>query len=685
MKTKNMGITIFIFTCIFRHKVLEYPTNYQQHSQITGLYFHSNLTKVHSIPLHLHHRFSEQTVKNLATMKRNLLFAILLLLLSGYHQAFAATNIKKVAPTFWWAGMKNPELQILLYGDGISSAEVSISSNDITLQDVVKQENPNYLILYLDLSKAIPQHFDILLKQGKKQTKIPYELKQRKENASAVEGFNSSDVLYLIMPDRFANGNPSNDIIPGMLEANIDRNEPFARHGGDLKGIEKHLDYIADLGVTSIWLNPIQENDMKEGSYHGYATTDYYRVDPRFGTNEDYVRLIEKTHERGMRVVMDMIFNHCGSDHPWMKDIPSHDWFNNLDNYVQTNHDKEAYFDPYVSDYDKETMLNGWFVPSMPDLNQKNPHVAKYLIQNSIWWIEYCGVDGIRQDTYPYADVDMMRNWCTEVMNEYPEYNIVGEAWMNYTIGSAYWQKGSRLNFGQDTELKSVMDFRLMGIASKAFHEETGYSGGLHTIFEHMCYDYVYPDIYNVLRFLENHDTDRFLPSMPKSVDDLYAFKQGVTFLLTIPGIPQLYYGQELLMNGTKEKGDGYIRLDVPGGWPGDKVNQFEASGRSEVQNDAWNFLRTLLKWRKGNDIIAKGKMKHFMVNQGVYVYERSLDGRSVLVLMNGSDKEVNLPLARYAEVLRGKTSGKEILTGKEIPLGDELSLAPKGIFVLEM
>lgn len=506
-------------------------------------------------------------------------------------------------------------------------------------------------------------------------------MKARKPNADRIKGFDSSDVLYLIMPDRFANGDPSNDQIPMRTAYKVDRNSPNARHGGDLAGIEQHLDYIEDLGVTAIWLNPVLENDMEGGSYHGYATTDYYRVDPRFGTNEDYVRLIEKTHERGMRVVMDMIFNHCGSDHPWMKDIPSHDWFNHLDNYVQTNHDKEAYFDPYVSDYDKETMLNGWFVPSMPDLNQKNPHVAKYLIQNSIWWIEYCGVDGIRQDTYPYADVDMMRRWCTEVMNEYPEYNIVGEAWMNYTIGSAYWQKGSRLNFGQDTELKSVMDFRLMGIASKAFHAE----GGLPMIFEHMCYDYVYPDIYNVLRFLENHDTDRFLPSMPKSVDDLYAFKQGVTFLLTIPGIPQLYYGQELLMNGTKEKGDGYIRLDVPGGWPGDKVNQFEASGRSEVQNDAWNFLRTLLKWRKGNDIIAKGKMKHFMVNQGVYVYERSLDGRSVLILMNGSDKEVNLPLARYAEVLRGKTSGKEILTGKEIPLGDELSLAPKGIFVLEM
>ena len=615
-------------------------------------------------------------------MNRHLFLSLLLALFAS--STLSADNLK-IEPAFWWSGMKNPELQLMVYGKDIAGYLPSVKYPGVQLKSSVALESPNYLLIYLDVEKAKPGRFDITFTKDKKSFNYSYELKARKPNADRIKGFDSSDVLYLIMPDRFANGDPSNDQIPMRTAYKVDRNSPNARHGGDLAGIEQHLDYIEDLGVTAIWLNPVLENDMEGGSYHGYATTDYYRVDPRFGTNEDYVRLIEKTHERGMRVVMDMIFNHCGSDHPWMKDIPSHDWFNNLDNYVQTNHDKEAYFDPYVSDYDKETMLNGWFVPSMPDLNQKNPHVAKYLIQNSIWWIEYCGVDGIRQDTYPYADVDMMRNWCTEVMNEYPEYNIVGEAWMNYTIGSAYWQKGSRLNFGQDTELKSVMDVRLMGIASKAFHEETGYSGGLHTIFEHMCYDYVYPDIYNVLRFLENHDTDRFLPSMPKSVDDLYAFKQGVTFLLTIPGIPQLYYGQELLMNGTKEKGDGYIRLDVPGGWPGDKVNQFEASGRSEVQNDAWNFLRTLLKWRKGNDIIAKGKMKHFMVNQGVYVYERSLDGRSVLVLMNGSDKEVNLPLARYAEVLRGKTSGKEILTGKEIPLGDELSLAPKGIFVLEM
>ena len=606
----------------------------------------------------------------------------LLLSLSTY----AAMNVNKIDPPFWYAGMQNPELQLMVYGEDIGNSSVTVNYPGVSLSSTVKLESPNYLIVYLRLEKDVkPGKVALTFAQGKKKIVKEYELKARGKKSCEHKGFDASDALYLLMPDRFANGNPDNDQIPGMAEYKVDRNDPNARHGGDLAGIEQNLDYFSDLGITALWFTPVLENNMTGGSYHGYATTDYYKVDPRFGTNEEYQQLISKCHDRGIKIVMDMIFNHCGSDHPWMKDIPSHDWFNNLDNYVQTNHDKEAYFDPYVSDYDKETMLNGWFVPSMPDLNQKNPHVAKYLIQNSIWWIEYCGVDGIRQDTYPYADVDMMRNWCTEVMNEYPEYNIVGEAWMNYTIGSAYWQKGSRLNFGQDTELKSVMDFRLMGIASKAFHEETGYSGGLHTIFEHMCYDYVYPDIYNVLRFLENHDTDRFLPSMPKSVDDLYAFKQGVTFLLTIPGIPQLYYGQELLMNGTKEKGDGYIRLDVPGGWPGDKVNQFEASGRSEVQNDAWNFLRTLLKWRKGNAVIAKGKMKHFMVNQGVYVYERSLDGRSVLILMNGSDKEVNLPLARYAEVLRGKTSGKEILTGKEIPLGDELSLAPKGIFVLEM
>ncbi len=615
-------------------------------------------------------------------MNRPLFLSLLLALFAT--GIVKAENIK-VEPAFWWSGMKNPELQLMVYGKDIAGYRPTVNTPGIYLKSTVTLESPNYLLIYLDLADARPGHFDITFTKDKSQFTYSYELKARKPGASAIKGFDSSDVLYLIMPDRFANGNPANDNLPMRTHYKVDRNDPNARHGGDLAGIEQHLDYIADLGVTAIWLNPVLENDMEGGSYHGYATTDYYRVDPRFGTNEEYVNLIEKTHQKGMRVVMDMIFNHCGSDHPWMKDIPSRDWFNHLDQYVQTNHDKECYFDPYASDYDRDRMLNGWFVETMPDLNQKNPHVAKYLIQNSIWWIEYAGVDGIRQDTYPYADVDMMRDWCLAVMQEYPDYNIVGEAWMNYTIGSAYWQKGSRLNFGKDTELKSVMDFNLMGLASQAFHEETGWSGGMHTLFEHMCYDFVYPDIYHVLRFLENHDTDRFLPSMPESSDSLYAFKQAVTFLLTIPGIPQLYYGQELLMNGSKQKGDGYVRRDVPGGWPGDAVNQFEAAGRTAVQNEAWNFMQTLLKWRKGNEVIAKGKMKHFMVNQSVYVYERSLDGKQVVVMLNGSRQTVDLPLDRYQEILKGKTTAQDILTNRVVPFGQTIKIEPKGILVLEL
>ena len=448
-------------------------------------------------------------------MKRNLLFIILLLLLPGLHQVFAASTIKKVAPTFWWAGMKNPELQILLYGDRISSADVSLSADNITLQEVVKQENPNYLVLYLDLSKAAPQNFDIILKQGKKQTKIPYELKQRRPNASAVEGFDSSDVLYLIMPDRFANGNPSNDIIPGMLEGNVDRNEPFARHGGDLKGIENHLDYIADLGVTSIWLNPIQENDMKEGSYHGYAITDYYQVDRRFGSNEEFRKLTQEANAKGLKVVMDMIFNHCGSDNYLFKDMPSKDWFNFEGNYVQTSFKTATQMDPYASDYEKKIAIDGWFTLTMPDFNQRNRHVATYLIQSSIWWIEYAGINGIRQDTHPYADFDMMARWCKAVNEEYPKFNIVGETWLGNNALISYWQKDSRLAYPKNSNLPTVMDFPLMEEMNKAFDEETTeWNGGLFRLYEYLSQDIVYSHPMSLLTFLDNHDTSRFYLSL---------------------------------------------------------------------------------------------------------------------------------------------------------------------------
>lgn len=609
-------------------------------------------------------------------MRKNLLLSLIIcLLFPGFLSAKGIT----AEPAFWWSGMKNPELQLMVYGENIASFRPSVSYPGVKLKSSVALESPNYLLVYLDVENAQPGTFDITFTKDKKQIKMPYELKARKKDACKIKGFYSSDVLYLIMPDRFANGDPSNDNLVMKTAYKTDRNDPSARHGGDLAGIEKHLDYIEDLGVTAIWLNPVLENDMQGGSYHGYATTNYYRVDPRFGTNEDYVRLIDKTHAKGMRVVMDMIFNHCGSDHIWMKDVPSKDWFNNLDKYVETSHVKEVYFDPYASEYDTRRMVDGWFVPSMPDLNQRNPHVATYLIQNSIWWIEYSGVDGIRQDTYPYADYKMMVDWCNAIYREYPDYNIVGEAWMNQTMGTAFWQKDSKLNERGNTMLKSVMDFRLMGLSHSAFF---GDAGGMQALYEHLAYDYAYADIYNVLRFLDNHDTDRFLPAMPEKLD---AFKQGIAFMLTIPGIPQFYYGTELLMNGTKQKGDGYIRLDVPGGWPGDAVNQFEASGRTDIQNEAWNYMQKLLKWRKGNEVIAKGKMKHFVPQNGVYVYARNLNGKQVVVIMNGNAKESVLPLDRYDEILKGYTSGKDVITGKVVSLQKELTLGAKDVLVLEL
>lgn len=610
-------------------------------------------------------------------MKKIILFFFLVVItISTTH----AREVR-VEPSFWWSGMEEPELQLMVYGENIAGYTPEVTSKNVRIKESVRMESPNYLLLYLDILGSSPETFDILFTDGKEKITYSYELKERNPDRFHIESFDASDVLYLIMPDRFANGDPSNDQIPMRMPYKVDRNHHSARHGGDLKGISDRLDYLADLGVTAIWLNPVLENDMEGGSYHGYATTDYYRVDPRFGTNEEYANLIADAHSRGMKVVMDMIFNHCGSDHPWVKDVPSTDWFNNLGEYVQTSHMKEMYFDPYASEYDKSKMVDGWFVPTMPDLNQRNRHVAKYLIQNSIWWIEYSGVDGIRQDTYPYADYDMMVDWIEAVEKEYPQYNIVGEAWLNNPIGTSFWQRNSPIN-PNNTKLKSVMDFRFMGLSHSAFFEETGeWNGGLHGIYDHMTYDFIYPDIYNVLRFLDNHDTDRFLKEYPS---DLAGWKQGITFLLTMPGTPQIYYGTELLMNGNKSRSDGDIRLDVPGGWPGDKTDHFTAEGRDRLQNEAFDFMKKLLHWRQGNDVIAYGDMKHYVLQKGVYVYERYLGDESVLIFMNGTSKQVEINLDRYAESIRDRTGWTDLLSGRNVSLEKTLTLAPKEVLVLE-
>jgi glycosidase len=611
-------------------------------------------------------------------MKNKFILCVLIVLFAG--ASIEAQQIDRIEPLFWWSGMKNPELQLMVYGKDISDYRPSIDYPGVYLKSKVIVESPNYLILYLDVSEAQPGKFDIVFTSDQTKITYPYELKQRRDNTSDIKGYDSSDVLYLIMPDRFANGDTTNDQLPMTAEYTVDRTRPGARHGGDLLGIEQHLDYLENLGVTAIWLNPVLENDGRGGSYHGYFATDMYNIDRRLGSNEDYLRLIDKTHKRGMKVVMDMVFNHIGANHPWVLDKPAKDWFN-VSPSQRGNHAKEIFYDNYASRYDSDVMKYAGFGI---DLNQANPHVATYLIQNSIWWIEYARIDAIRQDTYPYADYDMMREWNIRVMEEYPQFNIVGEIWTEYTIGTAWWQKGSKLNFGKDTELKSVMDFTLMSIASEIFNDKTAPNGRLQKLYTHMCYDFVYPDIQNVLRFLENHDTDRFLREKP---EDLQAYKQGLAFLLTIPGTPQLYYGQELLMYGTKSApgGDGNIRLDVPGGWPDDTENWFTPEGRSAMQNEAWNYLQTLLRWRKNNKIISEGTMIHFQPNQGVYVYERHLNGQSVIVILNGANQEVNLSLSRYNEILRGKTKGTDIITNRVIPLAGELKINAKEVLILEM
>ena len=615
-------------------------------------------------------------------MKHALILLIVFLFSWGGGQTALAMEIKKVAPSFWWAGMKNPELQILLYGEDLALSDVSVSGEGIYLKETVRQDNPNYLLLYLDLSEAKAQTFQILLKHGKKKLQIPYELKSRVRRGEDVKGFTSEDVLYLIMPDRFANGNPENDVVDGMREKKVDRADSFARHGGDIQGISNHLDYIADLGVTAIWLNPTQENDMESGSYHGYAITDYYQIDRRFGSNEDFCALVEKAHEKNLKVVMDMIFNHCGSENYLFKDKPSKDWFNYRSNYVQTSFKTASVMDIHASAFEKKIATDGWFTSVMPDFNQRNRHVARYLIQSSIWWIEYAGINGIRQDTHPYADFDFMSQWCKEVLDEYPYFNIVGETWLNSNVLVSYWQKNSKLAAPLNSNLPTVMDFPLQALMNQAFDEETGeWGGGLYKLYDYQTQDLVYANPMNLLTFLDNHDTSRFAQT-DEMAKNLKRYKQAMVFLLTTRGIPQIYYGTEILMTGDKGKGDGDLRKDFPGGWQGDTRNCFVENGRTALENEAFEFTRQLLNWRKGNQVIGKGSLKHYSIQNGVYVYQREFNGKSVVVFMNGTDDSKELDLTPYQEILP-RENALDVLTGKNVNLSGKLRLDERENLIL--
>lgn len=594
-----------------------------------------------------------------------------------------AMEVSRMEPSFWWTGMKNPELQIMLYGKDIAKSKVQLDYDGVRIKEVVQVENPNYLFVYLELrDNTRPGIMQIELTEGKNTIRKPFELKQRSNRPGAM-GFSSGDVMYLITPDRFVNGIPEND---NLDTVKVNRQRPGSRHGGDLRGIINKLDYIEDLGFTTVWLNPVLENRMPGGSYHGYAITDFYNVDPRFGTNEEYCELVDKAHEKGMKVVMDMIFNHCGSSHWWMKDMPASDWLNNQGNFVQTTHYKWTLMDIHAPESEKDILVNGWFGRGMPDLNQRNRHLATYLIQNSIWWIEYARIDGIRQDTHPYADYDFMARWCQEVENEYPDFNIVGEAWYPRITASAWWQ-GNSPNNNSNSHLKTVMDFDLSFTAKDAFTDESssreGSEAGLFKLYEVIAQDYLFADPDNILTFLDNHDLGRF---MKKEEKDLRRYKQAIAFLLTTRGIPQIYYGTEILMYGEKKDGDGNIRKDFPGGWPDDEVDAFTKEGRTLLQNEAWDYMQKILHWRKMSSPVKEGKLIHYTPDRtGCYVYARIKDGQTVLVVLNGTDNEQLLPMSRFSEVIGKYQAGKDIITGKSVSVAETVKLPPRGVFIIDL
>ena len=607
--------------------------------------------------------------------------------------------IDRIDPTDWFVGLKNPQVQLMVYGKNIAAVQrVATDYPGVVVDSVVRLDSPNYLFVYLNLRQAKPGTMTLQFDK----VKVQYQLKQREMAGDKRIGFDNSDVLYMLMPDRFAQGQGHQPQVKGMRPYKEDRSQPSLRHGGDLNGIREHLDYFNELGVTALWLTPVLENDSPDSdngysTYHGYATTDYYRVDPRFGTNDDYRRLCDEAHQKGLKVVMDMIFNHSGFEHPWTHDMPSRDWLNlpqwlveskgtsdaRGTSFLQTSYKLTPVKDPYASQVDLKETTEGWFVPTMPDLNQRNPHLMRYLIQNSIWWIETIGIDGIRMDTYPYAFAEGMAQWMKELDEEYPNFNTVGETWVTEPAYTAAWQKDSRLS-EHNSYLKTVMDFSFFDKLAQAKNEETdAWWKGLNRLYNSFVYDYLYEDPTHVMAFIDNHDTDRFLGNGHDSL----ALKQALALLLTVRRIPQIYYGTEIMMNGTKEITDGHVRKDFPGGFPGDKHNAFTREGRTRAQQSMFNWLSRLLHWRRGNETIIRGYQTQFIPYNGIYVVTRRWHRNTVMTILNGTTQDAVLDISRYQELFddgQDVSRVQDIPTGRYYDLTKNLTLKPRQTLVLE-
>jgi glycosidase len=594
-----------------------------------------------------------------------------------------SAQIDRMEPPFWFEGMNKSEVQILFYGKNIAQNSVQVS-NDVVITNVTKTENPNYLFVTIDTKNVKAQNLEFTLTNGKKSFKKGFEIKTRRPNSALRKSFDASDVMYLIMPDRFANGNPNNDSSPELQEK-ANRSLPGGRHGGDIQGIINNLDYIKELGATAIWSTPMCEDNDKGYSYHTYGQSDVYRIDPRYGTNEEYKKLADEMHKRDLKLIKDYVTNHWGAEHWMFKDMPTYDWFHQFPGYKQSNYRMTTQYDTNASKTDAKLCMDGWFVPSMPDLNQSNPLVLNYLTQNAIWWIEYADLDGFRVDTYSYNDKEGIAKWTKAITDEYPYFNIVGEVWMHDQAQISYWQKDSPIAKIQsyNSYLPSVMDFTLHDTFGSVFNEDkTNWNDGMFKVYENFVNDFLYDNPNNLLTFVENHDTNRFNQIYK---NDIKKYKMAMTLLATVRGIPQLYYGSEIGMAGDKGKGDADIRQDFPGGWNGDANNAFTKQGRTAEQQKFFEFSSKLFTWRKSKEVIHSGKMTHYLPDNNVYVYFRHNNKETVMVIINNAPDTQKINSTRFQENIKSFISGVDILSGKTIDLKNEITIEGKSALILEL
>ncbi len=605
------------------------------------------------------------------------------------HRFIPATGGKvdkvRVEPPFWFTGMANPELEVLIYDQNIKDYEVSLANAaGVNLVQVHKVQNPNYLFVVLNIGPgAKPGKFNIVLKKGTDTKTYPYELRPKHSAASSPtkQQLSASDFIYLIMPDRFSNGDPSNDSYPDMAQVGVNRQKMYFRHGGDLQGVANHLDYLSELGVTALWLNPVMENDQPYESYHGYAVTDFYNIDRRFGSNEVYNKLVNDCHARGIKVIMDIIFNHCGDKHWFIKDLPDEDWIHQWPEHTRPVYRGTINTDPYRSDIDLDRVSNGWFDNHMPDLNQQHPRLANYLIQNTIWWVAYSGQDAYRIDTYYYPDQKFTADWAARMEEEFPGIGMFGEVWVENVSTLAFYTKNNGLSKDFNYNLPSAKDFPLSFALTDALTQKNEWLTGAIRLYMTLSQDFLYEDPYRNVLFLDNHDLARFYSTVGEDVDKL---KAGYTFMMTTRGIPSLYYGTEMLFTGFTNP-DGKVRQDFPGGWPGDPVNKFTAAGRTPKEQDAFNYFKKMANYRKANPVLHNGKLTHFVPEDGVYVYFRHNAEKTVMCIMNCNDKPMTVATKRFSERMLGFGKAKNVVTDEVLGNLDNITVGRYTTLVLEL